>query len=206
MKTKTFVFLFFITSFTAAQSSKELLRQIQNKFNSINNFTATFTQQIYNMEGEKAVKNSGKFLYKRKNKFVAEMKTQTIVSDGTTIWNSDKKFNRVIISTLSDDPSSFSLERFIFDYPPLCRIKTLNDKSVAKGEFVIELTPKDQDMAFKSVKIWCGSDGMMNKLEVIDGGDIRYVFQFSDVKFNQDLPDSKFIFYPSKGMHVIDIR
>jgi outer membrane lipoprotein carrier protein len=206
MKVKTFLFFILISSLIDAQSPKELLKQVQNKFNSINNFTANFTQLIYNIEGEKAVKSVGKFFYKRKNKFLAEMKTQTITSDGTTVWNSDKKFNRVIVSALTDDPSSFSLERFVFDYPPLCRLKTIIDKTVSKGEFVLELSPKDQDMAFKTATIWCNSDGMINKMEVIDGGDIKYLFQFSDIKINLDLPDSKFIFYPPKGMQVIDIR
>jgi outer membrane lipoprotein carrier protein len=206
MKTKIILFLFFISSLIFAQSPKELLKVVQNKFNSMNNFSANFTQMIYNLEGEKAVRTSGKFMYKRKNKFIAEMKSQTIVSDGATIWNSDKKFNRVIISTLVDDPSSFSLERFVFDYPPLCKIKSLNEKYLEKGEFCLELTPKDQDMAFKTARIWCSNDGMIYKMEVIDGGDIKYQFLFSEIKLNQDLPDSKFVFYPSKGMQIIDIR
>jgi chaperone LolA len=206
MKAKLFLSVFLVSTLAIAQAPKELLQKIQNKFNSIDNFTANYSQVYYSLQGQGTGKTSGKFFYKRKNKFFVELKTQVIVSDGTTIWNSDKKFNRVVVSTFSDDPTSFSLERFIFDYPPLCKIKILKNELSAPGESVLELTPKDQDMAFDDAKIWVNRDGMISKLEVTDRGDVRYLFQFTDLKLNQDLPDSKFIYYPPKGMQIIDIR
>jgi outer membrane lipoprotein carrier protein len=206
MKARLLLPVFFVTSLALAQAPKELLQKIQNKFNSIDNFTANYTQVYYNLQGQGTGKTSGKFNYKRKNKFVVEIKNQVIVSDGTTIWNSDKKFNRVVISSFSDDPTSFSLERFVFDYPPLCKIKILKNEPAVSGESVLELTPKDQDMAFDDAKIWVNQDGMISKLEVTDRGDVKYLFQFADIKINQDLPDSRFIYYPPKGMQIIDIR
>lgn len=206
MKTKIFLFLFLVSSYGFAQSANDVLKRIQNKFNSINNFTANFTQSYYSSTGQNPGKTSGKFSYKRKNKFIVELKNQLIVSDGQTIWNSNKRFNRVVISNLADDPTSFSLERFVFDYPPLCKSKVIKDETVATGENLIELTPKDQDMEFKTVKIWTSGDGLISKLEVVDRGEMRYSFQFTDIKVNQDLADSKFTYSPPKGIQIIDLR
>lgn len=206
MKTKIFLLILCITSFGYSQSSNQVIKKLQNKFNSISNFTANFSQSNFNAQGQDQGKTSGKFIYKRKNKFIVELKNQTIISDGETIWNSDKRFNRVVVSNLSDDPTSFSLERFIFDYPPLCRIKIVSDNTLSKGGEYIELTPKDYDMEFKSVKIWVTSDDMISKLEFLDLGDIRYAFQFTDLKINQEVSDSRFTFYPPKGMKIIDLR
>lgn len=206
MKTKLILFLFIISSLIFAQSANDVLKKIQNKFNSINNFTANFSQNYFNVKGNDVGKTNGKFSYKRKNKFIVDLKSQLIISDGQTIWNNDKRFNRVVISNLSDDPTSFSLEQFIFDYPPLCKSRVVKDEIVTSGEFLIEMVPKDQDLQFKIVKIWVSADGMVNKLEIVDRGEMRYAFQFSEIKINQDLPDTKFTFITPKGIQVIDLR
>lgn len=205
MKTK-FLFLFLLGSFLYAQSGNEFLRRVQNKFNSLGNFTADFTQTIFAAQGSNPAKVTGKFYYKRKNKFIVELKNETIVSDGNTIWNLNKKFNRVVISYFSDDPTSFSLERFVFDYPRLCKVGLIKDEHAAPGEGILELTPKDQDMEFKSVKIRINKEGLISSLEIIDRGDIKYNFQFSNFKLNLDMPDSKFTYNPPKGIQIIDLR
>jgi outer membrane lipoprotein carrier protein len=206
MKTKLFLCAFLAASILYPQSANQVIKKLQNKFNSISNFTANFSQSYFSAQGQDQGKTSGKFTYKRKNKFIVDLQNQTIVSDGQTIWNSDKRFNRVVVSNLSDDPTSFSLERFVFDYPPLCKIKIVTDDALSKGDEYIELTPKDQDMEFKYVKIWLTADGMISKLEVLDLGDIRYAFQFTDLKIDQDISVARFIFYPPKGMKIIDLR
>ena len=206
MKKKFIFLLFVISSLIFAQSANDVLKKIQNKFNSINNFTAGFSQSYFNAQGKDAGKANGKFSYKRKNKFIVELKSQLIISDGQTIWNNDKRFNRVVISNLSDDPTSFSLEQFIFNYPPLCKSRIVKDETVSSGETLVEMIPKDQDLQFKVVKIWVSSDGMVSKLEIVDRGEMRYAFQFSEIKINQDLPDSKFSFTTPQGIKVIDLR
>ena len=205
MKTKL-ISLFLISSFLFAQSSNDLLRKVQSRFSSLSNFTADFTQSINALQNARLTKVTGKFSYKRKNKFIVELKNETIVSDGNTIWNLNKKFNRVVISYFSDDPTSFSLERFIFDYPPLCKVRAIKDEPAAPGEGILELLPKDQDMEFKLVKIWINKDGLISSLEIVDRGDIKYDFQFSNFKLNQELSDSKFTYNPSKGIQIIDLR
>lgn len=205
MKTRI-VFIFFLSIVLLnAQSAKETIKKIQNKFNSIENFTADFSQSLFAPSGNEQGKVSGKFSYKRKNKFVVELKNQTIVSNGETIWNYDKKFNRVVISYLNDDPTSFSLEKFIFDYPPLCKSKMVKDPA-NNSEFVLELVPKDNDLQFKLVRIWKSPDNLISKMELVDVGDMKYSFAFSDVKVNQKLADQVFTYNAPKGTKVIDLR
>lgn len=206
MKSKLIFLFFIISSLIFAQSANDVLKKIQNKFNSLNNFTANFSQNYFNAQGKDAGKANGKFSYKRKNKFIVDLKSQLIISDGQTIWNNDKRFNRVVVSNLSDDPTSFSLEQFIFDYPLLCKNSIVKNETVANGEILIEMIPKDQDLQFMVVRLWVSADGMINKLEVVDRGEMRYAFQFSEIKINQDLPDSKFTFTTPKGIQVIDLR
>jgi outer membrane lipoprotein carrier protein len=198
------LFLILFVDLTSAQSGKETLKKIQTKFKSINNFSADFSQTISDPEGKQGGKLSGKFYYKRKNKFIVETKSQNIISDGTTVWNYNSRQKRVVISSLSDESTSFSLERYIFDYPALCNIKSAG---IDGKEEVIELVSKDNNnIEFNSVKIWKTSDDMISKMEIIDLSGAKYIFKLSNIKTDQDMPDSKFTYTPSKGIKIIDIR
>lgn len=203
---KTLIFYLFAFGIIVAQNPNAIIKKIQGKFNSIGNFTAEFHQTFFSSENSGNGKVSGTFSYKKNNKFIVELKNRTIISDGSTIWNFDKKYNRVIISYAQDDPTTFSLEKFIFDYPPLCRAKILKDDSDKSGSDIIELTPKDNDLQFKIVRIWRDDENLISKMEMVDLADMKYSFSFSNVKINQELPDSKFTFTPVKGTKIIDLR
>jgi chaperone LolA len=203
---KILLIITLIASCMMAQSGSAILKKVQNKFKTLQNFTAEFAQEINSANGSNSSKLSGTFYYKRKNKFIVELKNQTITCDGKVVWNYDSRFKRVVISSLANDPTSFSLEKFIFDYPSLCKIKYVKDASISSGEKIIELDPDDQSLQFKWVKIWVSSEGLISKMEVEDRGDISYRFQFSEFRLNQDLPDLKFTYYPPKGTKIIDLR
>lgn len=204
MKTKFYFPLLLFPIVIYSQSGNELLKKVQEKFKSIDNFSAVFNQTIYDESGKASVKMSGTFSYKRKNKFIVEMKNSAIVSNNETIWNYDKKLKRVIVSNFNDDPTSFSLERYIFDYPSLCRVK--NAAAQNSEEQILELIPKNDNLDFKSVKIWLSKNYMITKMEIVDLSDMKYSFQLSDIKENQEISDSKFTFYPPKGTQIIDLR
>ena len=201
-------FLMYLLLSTAlnAQSASDILNKVQNKFRAINNFSASFSQIYRQTQGQTGTKVTGKILYRKKNKFNVELNTINIISDGETIWNYNKNSNRVVISNLEKDPTSFSLEMFIFDYPPMCITKLIKDENVKNGEELLELVPNNQKLQFKKIRILVNSDGMISKLEVTDYMDIQYIFQFSDIKFNQDIPSSKFTYSPPKGIQIIDLR
>lgn len=204
MKLK-FVFLFFIATLSFAQTGNEVLKNVQSKFNSIISFSANYSQTIINPEGKPVGKDNGKFIYKRKNKFIVEQKKSTIVSDGVSVWNYDKTNKKVIISTFFDDPTSFSIERYIFDYPSLCRVKYLKEESTGNDK-VIQLIPKDDLIDVKEIKIWANNSNLISRLEIIDLIELKYSFSFTDIKENPDVQEARFTFYPPKGTKIIDLR
>lgn len=194
--------LFCFTGYTNAQTVNQSLKKIQNKFNSIANFSADFVQVSYGNSGKQEAKISGKFTYKRKNKFIVEIKGQMIISDGETTWNYNQRQKQVVIGYFSDDPTSFSLERYIFDYPQLCRVKSIKNGD----EEIIQMIPKDDNLEFRDVKLWINPDNMIVKMELVDMTDMKYSFQFNNIQVDQVIPDSKFNFNPPKGTRIIDLR
>ncbi len=195
---------FFLVSFQIlyAQSGAESLKKIQNKFNSITDFTANFIQTDCKSSVKNSVALKGKIYYKKKNKFVVELKNQLIVSNGEFIWNYNQKQKQVIISYLSDEPTVYSIEKIIYNYPSLCSIK-LTKKD---NEEIIQLIPKEGMLDLKDIKIWKDNNNMISKLEVTDIGDMCYFIQFEDITINQNIPDNKFTFNPPKGIRVVDLR
>ncbi len=204
MATNFIAVLFYIINLNLSISGNELLKRIQDEFKTFESFTAKFTQNIYDENGNIDSKLSGKFTYKKKNKFIVELKNSTIISNGETMWNYEKVQKRVIISYFNDEPSSFSLDRFVFDYPALCRIKSIKDESLPQP--ILELIPKDENLNFKSIKIWVTESYFISKMEIVDLSDLKFILQITDVKKNIEISDSKFIFYPPKGIKIIDLR
>jgi len=205
MKTKLFL-LFIITSQAFyAQSGTEVLKKVQTKFNSIQSFSANFTLIFYEADGKGGSKTSGKFFYKRKNKFVVEQKNLLITSNGETIWNYDKSRKRVVISYFTDDPTSFSIERYVFDYPSQCRIRLSVPESTS-SEKVLVLIPKDEQIDFQETKLWINTDNLISKMEVIDLMGTKFSFSFSDILENADINESRFTYHPPKGTQIIDLR
>jgi len=192
----------FTATLVYAQTGNNALKKIQNKFNSLSDFSAAFNQVVMDENGKTTVKLNGSFFYKRKNKFVVELKNQLIVSNADLIWNYDKRQKRVVISYFEDDPTSFSLEKYIFDYPKLCRIKIIKNGN----EEIINLIPKDDNLEFTDIKIWADNDNMVRRLELTDIGGVMYQIEFNDIKINQQIEDSKFNFNPPKGTRIIDLR
>ncbi|MEW6506672.1 MAG: outer membrane lipoprotein carrier protein LolA [Bacteroidota bacterium] len=204
MKIK-FFFFFLTAQILFAQNANEILKMVQTKFNSISSFSANFSQTVTDNQGKPISKDNGKFIYKRKNKFIADLRKSTIVSNGQSVWNFDKTNKKVVISTFFDDPTSFSIERFIFDYPALCRINYVKEEST-EFEKVIRLIPKDELLDVSEIKIWINNSYLISKLEIVDLLDIRFSFRFTDILENPEISESRFNFYPPKGTKIIDLR
>lgn len=199
---KLILLLLFSFQVLYAQSGVESLRKIQNKFNAITDFVANFIQTDCNSTGKNSAVLKGKIYYKKKNKFVVELKNQQIVSNGESIWNYNQKLKQVIISYLSDEPTVYSVEKIIYNYPSHCRIKLLKKSD----EEIIQLIPYEGLLDLKDIKIWKDNNDMITKLEITDLGDVCYFIQFENVLINQNLPENKFTFNPPKGIRVVDLR
>lgn len=199
------VFILLFTQLIFAQSANEILKKAQAKFNSISSFSANFSQMVLNPNGKTTAKDNGTFIYKRKNKFIVDQKKSTIVSNAESVWNYDKVNKKVVISTFQDDPTSFSIERFIFNYPALCRLKFVQEES-NDNEKVIQLIPKDEQLDVKEIKIRLDNNYLISKLEIVDLLEIRYSFSFTGIRENTEVPESRFTFYPPKGTKIIDLR
>jgi outer membrane lipoprotein carrier protein len=186
-------------SVSAQDNGKVLLDSVQKKYKSINDITADFKQSLNGKGGI-----TGKIYYTKGNKFRLELKNTTIISNGTTLWNYNKVQKKVVINnTSSSDPSSFTLENFLFDYPSKSTV-TLEKEN---NRNILVLVPREEKkLNFKLTKISVNSDYLITQVNIENLSGTITNFQLSNYKLNQNLSDSIFSFSPPEGINVIDLR
>ncbi len=182
----------------SAQSAQELIHNVQAKFNTIENFSAGIAQT--KLDGKHY---AGKFYYAKGNKYRIEFKNMLIVSDGNSIWNFNKKINRVVITNLSDNPDAFSFEKFIFDFPGKCKME-ITGKS--HNNYEVKFIPLDDDLGFDWAKVTITPDSLIKKIQIADYSGNKFNVDLTNIKINQNIPKNKFTFEPKKGVKIVDLR
>lgn len=189
--------LVLITALNAQNNGEAYLKSLQDKFNTIQDFTATVNQSI---DGRASL--SGKIFFKKVNNFRIEFGNSTIVSDGTTSWNFNKKENKVIITDYEEDGSLFSINFLVFQFPAQCTLKGESDGNLKK----LTLTPKSRTSNLGEVTLWINQNDLIEKVQTSDPASGLVELNFSDIRINQTLPISNFQFTPPQGSRIIDLR
>jgi outer membrane lipoprotein-sorting protein len=199
MKRTVFITLltFLCVTVFGQDNSNELLKSVQSKYNSINTLSVNFTKSSGSKEDF-----SGKLYLKKENKLRIELKNNTIITDGETFWNYNKRENKVIINNYdAEEPTELSLNNFIQVYP-----SKSNVSSGEEGDYkTLTLEPKTTGLDFNKAKLFINNDNLVEKV-VIDSNSGESTVTLSGYKLNQNIPDSEFSYSPSKGIKVIDLR
>ena len=182
----------------AAGSGEQLVKSLQNKFNSISDLSADF-RQISNGK----VSLAGKFYYGKGNKLRLDLKTLTIVSDGKTNWSYNKNQKKVIISNYNpDDASIISLENIINNYPSQCTVSMQKEGN----SNILNLIPVKSGLSFKHAKILISPENLIQRIDMVDQNNNPIQIEFTNYRLNKDLNTSTFTFTPPEGSKVIDLR
>jgi len=180
------------------ENANAVLKNIQDKFNSISDLSAQITQSVNDK-----VNLRGKAFYKKDNCLRFEFDNMLIISDGETSWNYNKKQDKVIITDYENEGNKIlSIRQIIFEYPEGCELNTFE----FEGNKVLELIPKDDTFSFNSVKLFIDSENLITKVLVDDPATGTIQIDLSNYQLNKNLPDSYFQFSPPEGSQVLDLR
>jgi outer membrane lipoprotein-sorting protein len=176
---------------------QSIVEKLQEKFESINYLQADFNQSAGSQNSL-----SGKFYFKKENNYRIDLSSNTIISDGFSIWNIDKKRNKVIISNLDEDPLAFSLSDYIYNYPAKCEV---TEEATSDG-FILTLSGINTDLNFKTAKLSVNQDYLIEKISVTDFGENTFILKFSNIKINDTFNNSLFIYKDDGDAKIIDLR
>lgn len=178
-----------------------IVDEIQSKFETIENLESNFVQE--SSAAQQFGNFKGKFYYKKGGKFRIELPANMIISDGEKIWNYDESAGRAIISPITSDPLSFSLDRFVMEYPGKCDVTVLKNETREK---IIKLIPKDDFLGFNTAQITVDRNYIVTRIQIEDYTNNSFSFSLSNVKINEGLAEELFILTPPEGTDIIDLR
>lgn len=190
--------LFTFTSITFSQNAETVLKSLQNKFDSITDLTANVSQ---NVSGKTNL--SGKLFFKKENNLRIEFPNQTIVADGKTTWNYNKKDKKVIISNYDETSSGLlSINYLVNQYPSECNLSLSSEGD----DRILILKPKSKRNNVGEVKLYITKDNLIDKAVISNQATGIMEVSFSNYKLDQKISDSKFSFTPPEGTTVVDLR
>lgn len=190
--------VFFYTSVGFTQSAESVLKSLQNKFDSITDLSTDVAQKS---NGKSSL--SGKMYFKKENSLRIEFGNQTIVADGTTSWNYNKKDKKVIISDYDEAGSGLlSINYLVYQYPSECDLSLSSEGS----KQILILKPKSNKNNLGEVKLYITKENLINKAVISNPASGIMEVSFSNYRLNQDLSDSKFSFTAPEGTTVVDLR
>ncbi len=198
MKLKVFV-VFIFTAFLCFAQDNTTLNNIREKYNSISAFSANFTQKAKSLFNGKTFNVEGTIVYKKGNKFKLVFGNNEIISDGNTIWNYDSRRNRVVINTLDEQNSVFTLDYFLYGMADKSEIFVSKDKSS------LIMVP-DNDGYFSKLEFYFDKEWLITKIILTDLSEINYNINLNNVKILDDVDDSKFVYVNKDGVEVVDFR
>lgn len=83
------------------------------------------------------------------------------------------------------------------------------DHKVYGDGAVLELRPKEPTPHYERIVFYVSgaeaTRGLVRRLVIVDASGNRNRFDFSELKFNADVPDSRFRYEPPKGTRVVDL-
>ncbi len=184
---------------TLSQSdASSVLRDLQNKYNSITDLSVNYSQQAGGKIGL-----SGKIFFKKENKYRIENKSQIIGSDGVYVWNYNPSQKKYVITNFEGGNNSiYSINYLVYQLPNECLLSTRSE-----GNFlVLELKPKSAISDFKKIDLWINKEKLIEKIILNDFNNNTNEISLSNYKLNQKISDSLFSFNPPEGTKVIDLR
>lgn len=193
---------------TAATSAKDVVKNVQKKYQQLKSLQADFKQEFkWELAGETQMV-TGKIYLMDGDKYRIETELQEIITDGSTVWTFSKNSSQVIIDKL-DKSNENPLPRDLFfkyseEYEPVY----VGEESIDGNKtHVLNLVPKDEEALIKSMKIWVDGDSWLTrKIEQTDINDNVNTYTVSNIRDNIDLKPSLFKFQVKDDFEVVDLR
>lgn len=146
-------------------------------------------------------------LWLQGERYRLETGTRTVVTDGKTVWVHDRNENRVVVSDLVEDETTFSIPGFLYRFDERWRVSGAVS-AVEEGQRVqiVTLIPVDPDDWFTGVTVAVRErDWTVLRIAVTDAAESTMTFRLRNV-VERSLDDSRFRLEIPRGVEVVNLR
>ncbi len=173
---------------------------LKKTYAGINSLEATFRQKIF-VAGIKKIRDfDGDFFFKRHKGFLwkyTRPKGKTFLYDGRYMWQEEEEKSFVLKNKVSREKTGGTFFDLIEDIARIDNLFTVKQQSMIAGMQYFELVPK-KDSSVNLAKLWIDKNNLLRKIEILEFTGNVNTIEFSDIKVNASVADSKFV-YKSDG-------
>lgn len=187
----------------------ELVAAVESTYAGVNSLRADFVQVTRSATMGQETRQRGKVQLERPRKMrwdFQQPEASSFVTDGKTMWVYSEANNQVIVSAVAAGSQS-GMTQLLDDLNQLDELFVValvdGAGNAAKTSYVIDLTPKTQ-ANFKRLRLTLSKRKYeVQQVLMTDQFDNQVDLSFSQIKFNQDIPDATFNFQVPANAQVI---
>jgi len=190
-RTLALVFTAFLFSQSAFAAENKGFEQLRKTFSDVENFSVNFISKTNNIEGTA--------IYSKKFGEKISFGAYVILVKADTVFNYNKKSNRLLISPREDEYSDYSLRAILFELPERCEI--------TEEAGAIKLTPRNpEEENFSELTIKTDEKGLPREIVITDLGGHKNEIELRGYKFNVELDAKNFGLPINSKTKIIDLR
>jgi outer membrane lipoprotein carrier protein len=200
-----------LTATVVAQSSppEDLARAVQQRYDTIRDFTAAFVHSYQGGVLRKTVTEKGTVEIKKPGRMrwqYTDPERKLFVSDGSQIYSYIPEDKQVIISPLPEADQATTATLFLTGKGNLTRDFTVSFGELPqapRGASVLRLVPRQAERDYDTLLLAVSPAYQIQVLSALDRQGGRSTFVFSDIKENTGLADKIFAFKIPRGVDVV---
>lgn len=201
--------LFLMPAVVVAQESAEsIVKKVREAYEKLQTLQADFVQNhTWSLVGETTVLE-GRLFLKKGDRYRVETATQTIVTDGATVWTYSPEKQQVLIDHLSKTADEPLPRELLVKYTRDFKAKLLGtDKSGKTDLYRVHFTPRDDNSFVREVTAWIEKGSWLaRKIEQHDINDNVTVYELKNIQRDAPLADNLFTFKSPADAEIVDLR
>ncbi len=196
-------------------STLDILKRVENKGIAYKTIKSKIEYKLENNQDNSVEEVKGSVVIKG-NKFRLSIDETVSFSDGKTKWVYLNSSNEVNITDVVSIDEMQPEEKFMNEplsvyslYKTSFKYKTFGEQTIeGKSYTVIDLTPESLDKPYFKIRYWITKDTDIYAVKYFQKDGMRITVYFTELKVNEKIPDSDFVFsekdYPD--VEIIDLR
>lgn len=206
---KIYLFVFFIMfciCLPVAGAQVSPFDDIKKTYSAIISMEARFKQRLFISSLKKEREFEGDFYYKRQRGFLwryNKPKVKFFLYDSRFIWQGDEDKPVVYKRRINKEKTGGTFLDLIEDISKMDELFKLKGKKGLGDIEIMELVPKKEGNV-TSARVWIDRLNMVKQIEINEFTGNTNIIEFSYIKVNQPIDDSRFVYKPDRSKQIVD--
>ena len=188
--------------------ANDALDQMAKVYAGYKDLTGDFMQKLESPDLKTPEVKQGKAAI-RGNKYRIQFPDEEYVCDEKTIWVYIKSANEVNITDAADNVDNFTPDKIFRIYKTTKNRYIGEVQEAGKTYTEVELYAVKDETSFSKIQVWINkSSHLPERIKIFNRNATQITFELTNIKTNNNFPDTYFVFDPVKhpGVEIVDQR